>query len=98
MFIQVYTIPNNISNFKSNCIQFATTTRPINPYGVELALIPSNDRLKLGVSMNSNSPGIVHIAFASLLHFFSHKVNPLLLAMQLPASILQLRLPLLLPT
>jgi len=33
MFIEVYTIPNSISNFKRNCIQFATTTRPINPYG-----------------------------------------------------------------
>jgi hypothetical protein len=64
MFIQVYAIPKSISNFKSNCIQFATTTRPINPYGSQLALIPSNDRLKLDASMNSNSPGTAHIALA----------------------------------
>jgi hypothetical protein len=38
MFIQVYTIPNSISNFKSNCIQFATTTRPINPMAHSLLL------------------------------------------------------------
>jgi len=64
MFIQVYAIPNSISKFKSNCIQFAPTARPINPYGSQLALIPSNNRLKLDASMNSNSPGTAHIALA----------------------------------
>jgi hypothetical protein len=64
MFIQVYTIPNSISKFKSNCIQFATTTRPINPYGSQLALIPSNDRLKLDASMNINSLATAHIALS----------------------------------